>query len=97
MNLLVNKKNLRKISEFDSGPDSLGTDYYVVYEIKSKPDFIVINCSGVAVGWEFDRWEAAQMEGKNSLIFEKLMRAKGDREKCMLIQEMDFISVGIEE
>ncbi len=97
MSYRISKKHLEKIATFDSGPDSLGTDYYVVYKVITDDTHLVVNCSGVAVGWEFDRWEAIRLEDSNSSDVQKLLKARSDREKCKLYIQMDRVDADIEE
>jgi len=97
MSYRVSKKHLEKIAAFDSGPDRLGTDYYVVYKVNTDEKHMVVNCSGVAVGWEFDRWEAVRLEGRNSSDVQKLLKARSNREKCRLYLDMDRMGADIEE
>lgn len=84
----IDGKQLVEAMHFNSGPSGLGTDYWVVYTHRSDPTLIVVNCSGVAVGWEFDRWEAAQLDDATRPIWEQLRKARGDARRCELVQKL---------
>ncbi|MFN3343164.1 MAG: hypothetical protein ACK40M_10735 [Flavobacteriales bacterium] len=78
------KSDLLEICNWNSGPSGTGTDYYTLYTVVMNKDLLVVNCSGVQFGWEFDDWELVKKSENDDSLFENLTGNLSHFEKCKL-------------
>jgi len=93
----IYRKDLTKVIEFNSGGDSLGIDYWIIYQHTENKKYIS-NCSGCAgMGWEFDRWTLIDTTTDNNSKITSILSSKTSKEQCGLAVQLTGVSCDIPE